>query len=208
MHTLVQLYGEAADWLERQSGVFRKRRARNETHTDRLFARRILEAPAAELRQHAAALSEDCRDIPDLETEYDRLAALFRVRFSTFERKRYANLSHAPNKAMNLNSYLSLVGGAFREELSEQGTILIPCKESEATLVVPDYRFVVTVDADSLITHDYNVHLLEVMNRPGADKVAVAQSPYTAIPGRRPLSRGPQRPRPTVNFSPTRDWRT
>jgi hypothetical protein len=47
--------------------------------------------------------------------EYRRLAALFRVAFSSFERKRYDNLSHEPNKAMNLNSYLSVMGGSFQE---------------------------------------------------------------------------------------------
>jgi cellulose synthase/poly-beta-1,6-N-acetylglucosamine synthase-like glycosyltransferase len=183
LQILARLYGEAADWLDRQAGFFRARRVGNETHTDRLFAERILEAPAEELCRRAGALSKDCRNIRDLEAEYDRLAALFRVRFSSFERKRYANLSHEPNKAMNLNSYLSLIGGAFREESSEQGAVLIPCPRGEATLVVPDYQFVMTIDADSLITHDCNVHLLEVMNRLGGDKVAVAQSPYTAILG-------------------------
>jgi len=182
VRTLAELYGEAADWLDRQSRAFRMR-AGHETHTDRLFAARILAEPSAELRRHAAALVEDCQDMRDIETEYDRLAALFRVRFSSFERKLYTSLSHAPNKAMNLNSYLSLIGGAFREEMSDQGKVLIPCPHSQATLVVPDYRFVVTIDADSLITHDHNVHLLEVMNRPGAENVAIAQSPYTAILG-------------------------
>ena len=39
------------------------------------------------------------------------LGRLFTAEVTSFERKRYANLSHAPNKAMNLNSYIALIGG-------------------------------------------------------------------------------------------------
>jgi hypothetical protein len=114
--------------------------------------------------------------------EYLRVASLFRVRFDRFERKKYVNLSHAPNKAMNLNSYLSLVGGTFREVVDSAGKMLVRCEPDEATLTVPAYRFIVTIDADSLITHDFVVRLLDVMTRPGNERVAIAQSPYTAIP--------------------------
>jgi cellulose synthase (UDP-forming) len=180
---LSRLYIEAANWLDQQRQSFLARRALHLTHTDRLFADHILAVPAAQLRAHAAQVGLNCTSFDDLEIEYIRLASLFRVRFSSFERKRYANLSHAPNKAMNLNSYLSLIGGAYREEASAAGTILVPCGHPEATLVVPPYRFIATIDADSLITHDFNLRLLEIMNRPGQERLAIAQSPYTAIPG-------------------------
>lgn len=39
---------------------------------------------------------------------YRRLKWTFASEITSFERKRYANLSHEPNKAMNLNSYISL----------------------------------------------------------------------------------------------------
>ena len=51
----------------------------------------------------------------DFLREYRRLAALFTVEVTTFERKRYTNLSHEPNKAMNLNSCISLTSRSFRE---------------------------------------------------------------------------------------------
>ena len=50
-----------------------------------------------------------------LRCAYRRLARRFEVTVRTFERKRYTNLSHEPNKAMNLNTYIALMGGRFRE---------------------------------------------------------------------------------------------
>ena len=46
---------------------------------------------------------------------YRRLVWTFRADLSSFERKRYVSLSHEPNKAMNLNSYIGLMGGSYRE---------------------------------------------------------------------------------------------
>ena len=34
---------------------------------------------------------------------------------TSFERKQYVSLSHEANKAMNLNSYIGLMGGRYRE---------------------------------------------------------------------------------------------
>ena len=38
----------------------------------------------------------------------------FRAELTSFERKQYVSLSHEPNKAMNLNSYIGLMGGSYR----------------------------------------------------------------------------------------------
>ena len=46
---------------------------------------------------------------------YRRLVWTFSVRVSSFERKKYVSLSHEPNKAMNLNSYIGLMGGTYHE---------------------------------------------------------------------------------------------
>ena len=35
------------------------------------------------------------------------------MRLSSFERKQYDNFSHEPNKAMNLNSYIGVIGKCF-----------------------------------------------------------------------------------------------
>ena len=41
---------------------------------------------------------------------------------TSFERKQYVSLSHEPNKAMNLNSYIGLMGGTYREVQTVGGT--------------------------------------------------------------------------------------
>ena len=55
-----------------------------------------------------------------------RLAWTFRAEISSFQRKRYASLSHEANKAMNLNSYIGLIGGSYREVETPAGRILVP----------------------------------------------------------------------------------
>ena len=45
---------------------------------------------------------------------YRRLAWTFRAELTWFERKLYASLSHEANKAMNLNSYIGLMGRTLR----------------------------------------------------------------------------------------------
>ena len=49
--------------------------------------------------------------VADIDSEYARLATLFCDDITSFQRKTFDNLSHAPNKAMNLNAYIGLMGG-------------------------------------------------------------------------------------------------
>ncbi len=115
--------------------------------------------------------------------EYARLVSLFDVTIDSFERKRYENLSHEPNKAMNLNSYLGLINGRFIE-FEQNGLLYIqPSSAAEHTLSVPDATYVITLDADSLLMPEYALRLIEVMQRPGHERLAVVQTPYNAIPG-------------------------
>jgi len=113
----------------------------------------------------------------------NRVARLFDVELTSFERKCFANLSHKPNKAMNLNSYLSLLGGNFREVEKRDGLHLESVAAAEASLSVRDADFVITLDADSLLSSDYALRLVDWMCRPGHERVAVAQTPYSAVPG-------------------------
>lgn len=179
---LIDLYRLAADWLEREAETFLERSRSHQTHTDRLFADKILRQPACELRAYAMKLATTALTRDRAVAEFSRLSRLFRVRFLSFERKQFANLSHAPNKAMNLNTYLGLVGKSFRIHEAAEGRMLLPAPSDAADLTIPSYPFLVAVDADSMITHDYNLRLLEVMRAPGGERVAIAQSPYTAIP--------------------------
>ena len=178
---LAALYGSVADWLDdlpRRLGPD----LTSSAHTDELFRDRILNAPAQEHRLHAAALRASPPGPARLAREVRRLRSLLRVEFSSFERKAYVNLSHAPNKAMNVNSYIGLIGGSFSEARRDDGLYLLPCERVRASWHVPSADYVVTVDADSLITSDYALRLVAVMETPGNERIAVAQTPYTAVP--------------------------
>ena len=113
--------------------------------------------------------------------EYRRLASLLHVEIKSFERKRYSNLSHQANKAMNLNSYIGLMGRSFREVKSNAKPYLVECESSEATLAVPDAEYLLTLDADSIVLPDYALRLTHILMK--NPRVAVAQTPYSAFPG-------------------------
>ena len=178
------LYSDAASWLEAQANSFEVL-----DHTDALFVERILREPARAHRTRSAEIAARATspNTPlseaEMAREYRRLASLFAVRITSFERKRFENLSHAPNKAMNLNSYLGLIGRNFREVIRPTGLHLEECGDASAQLRVHDADYVVTLDADSLLLHDYALRLIGVMEQPGNRHLAVAGSPYSAIRG-------------------------
>ena len=117
-----------------------------------------------------------------IDREYRRLAALFRVEFTSFERKRYVNLSHQSNKAMNLNSYIALLGRRWQEVSHSDGLHLEPALAGCSSIEVPDADFLITLDADSLLVPEYALVLMNEMLSPGNERLAVAQTPYNTIP--------------------------
>ena len=50
-------------------------------------------------------------------------------------------------------------------------------------LRVPDADYLLTLDADSLLLPGYALRLVYLMERPGNERLAVAQTPYSAVPG-------------------------
>jgi hypothetical protein len=174
---LTDLCRELADWFERQVDAFDAR-----DHLDRLFIETTLRRPASELRRTADEVEQGHAGAEALAGIYARLVARFDVEITAFERKRYENLSHARNKAMNLNSYLALLGGRFDEVARGTALTLRPSTRVEADLVVPDSDFVLIVDADSVLTPDYALRLIHAMRTPGNERIAVAQTPYNAFP--------------------------
>lgn len=181
---LAILCSRAAQWFEARAESYA-----GGDHTDALFVDRILLESARSLRKrarefeaaarsHATALSERT-----IYREYRRLASLFDVEIVSFERKRYVNLSHAPNKAMNLNSYIGLMGRSVREVRRADGLYLEDYGPANADQTFPDSDYIITLDADSLLLADYALKLMHVMEQPGNECVAVAQTPYSAVPG-------------------------
>jgi hypothetical protein len=179
--SLADLYENLALWLDTWAGRISASSTPSTDHTDRLFIETVLATPAALHRSRAHSLrTEDC-DAERIAGEYRRLAALLQVDIESFERKRYENLSHAPNKAMNLNSYIGLIGASYREEIRDGKRWLTECPADQATLRVPPVDFLLTIDADSFVTHDYALRLIRKMQQD--PQIAVAQTPYSAVPG-------------------------
>lgn len=183
---LSELYAEAAHWLEVEAQNLTNGTPMDQLDGDeRFFIDEIVLKPASLHRmQSAALLQEKNLSETEITRHYKRLAGLFNVTFSSFERKRYANLSHDPNKAMNLNSYIMLIGRHWKEVETENGLELHECQAGEG-FSIPYSDYVNTIDADSLMTHDYIARLVYFLEDPEHSAVAVAQSPCSATPGHR-----------------------
>jgi cellulose synthase (UDP-forming) len=182
---LAHLHAEAANWLEAQASAY-------ETldHADRLFVELTFCALSRTHRHESERLDAPVNDdspiglnVLGIEAAYRRLVAQFDVELTSFERKRYDNLSHEPNKAMNLNSYIGLLGEGFREITRHGRLLLEPAGGIDADLCVPASEFIAVVDADSILMPDYVLRLVHVAREPGHENIAIVQTPYSAFPG-------------------------
>src|SRR5262249_62106887 len=85
-------------------------------HTDQAFVDLTLIGESRRYQKRAEDLLLHAEiDSARLQCAYRQLASRFDVTVRTFERKQYTNLSHESNKAMNLNTYIALMGGRFRD---------------------------------------------------------------------------------------------
>jgi cellulose synthase/poly-beta-1,6-N-acetylglucosamine synthase-like glycosyltransferase len=178
---LSRLYTAAATCLDAWIGEYSTSDATAFAHHDRLFVERVLKALAADHRNRAIAVLSMPPERAFIARESRRLAALFKVEITSFERKCYENLSHEPNKAMNLNSYIGLMGRSFQTEIRKGDRWLIERPAGEGDLSVPESEYVLTLDADSVVLPDYALRLTQVME--ANPRTAVAQTPYSAFPG-------------------------
>ncbi|TXN32813.1 glycosyltransferase family 2 protein [Lacisediminihabitans profunda] len=184
VRTLSAHYGWAALWLERMAED-----EDNVDHVDRFFVDQVLGGLSEEFRLIAAALlaaaNEGSAPARARMTElYRRLAWTFSAEVRTFERKLYASVSHEANKAMNLNSYIGLMGASYRHESTPNGTVLRRVERSElGDLDVPDSEYLLTLDADSLLLRDYCLRLVHLLEQPENARVAVTQTPYSSFRG-------------------------
>ncbi|HXB66240.1 MAG TPA: glycosyltransferase family 2 protein [Solirubrobacteraceae bacterium] len=184
---LLALAGEyeyAATWIQSLAKQYKV-----SDHNERFFTNHVLGRLSADLaltgRALRAAADDDPGKLPParLAQLYRRLAWTFRAEISSFQRKRYASLSAEPNKAMNLNSYIGLMGDSYLEVQTPAGLNLLPAGEATPDLVVPECDYVMTIDADSVIMPEYCLRLVHLLEREENSHIAVAQSPYSAFPG-------------------------
>jgi hypothetical protein len=82
---------------------------------------------------------------------------------------------------MNLNGYIGLIGGNYRVIAKPDGVHLVHCAAEAATMSVPAFDYLLTIDADSVVLPNYASTLLPIMA--ADERIAVAQTPYSAFPG-------------------------
>lgn len=183
---LSECFTWAAQWFETQA-----KRFPTESHTDVWFVEEILTKPAEACRAQASQWFakrkqirpiEESRLLAEIDADYAHLAGRFRVEFDVFERKQYCNLSHEPNKAMNLNSYLGLMGKRMRPVPGKNGVALVETPRQLNSRLFPDTPYVITLDADSLLKPRYASTLVRLMEQAEHAHTAVAQTPYSAFP--------------------------
>ncbi len=178
MRRVVALYDVVAEFVDGLAAVQAPSLC---DRADEFLLARVINPCAERYRGRARALRGQGCGLDDVEREYQRLVGQLEVEITSFERKRFNNLSHAPNKAMNLNSYIGLLGKSLRIVETNGLPMLQECAPDEADLVVPDASYLLTLDADSMVLPDYPIKMVDIMERDSA--VAVAQTPYSAIPG-------------------------
>ena len=116
----------------------------------------------------------------------ERLAAIRDRRIRVFARKRYSNLTRRPTKAMNLNAFLSLLGGRWREEVSGGEVALVPAgPEEPAMWGYSDPDFVSVLDADTLLRFDYTDEMIDSLHEPGGERAGAAFVMARPTPARR-----------------------
>lgn len=160
-----------------------------EDHVDMFFADQVLCELAKDLGLVGEALLVSHKEGARFSVErmlqlYRRLVWIFGAKLQIFERKRYISLSHELNKAMNLNSYIGLMGGAYRQDQTPDGTVLVPVTTHRgADMIIPDSEFILTLDADSILLREYCLRLTYFLQQPDNADVAVAQTPYSSFRG-------------------------
>ncbi len=180
---LIELWHHAAYWF-----CSRATEHDPSDHAERLFIEQVLRVRETNCMNRARQLEEwlevgTVLSTQQLEKDFRKLGSMFDCQLTSFERKRYINLSHEPNKAMNLNSYIHLTGKHFQEQLTADGLRLDAVEPEYATFSVPLARYFVTLDADSILLPEYALRLIHIMQLPGNERMAVAQTPYSAFPG-------------------------
>ncbi|MBN9613108.1 MAG: glycosyltransferase, partial [Actinobacteria bacterium] len=177
-----QAYAAAAAWLDAFA-------IEDEPidHMAEFFKSQVLLGLSSDLRLTQLALdtAADQGQSPErerLEQLHRRLVWIFTAEIGSFERRQYASLSQEHNKAMNLNSYISLMGGRFRIERDTGEQILRPVDPGEpAELEIPDSTYLLTLDADSQLLREYCLRLVYLLEQPENHRVAVTQTPYSSL---------------------------
>jgi len=140
LRNLARLYREAAAWFTNFAAEYPIR-----DHAAALLVEGVFRECSRSHRRRAAELERSAGAEPLTDArilrEYQRLVAVFDVELTSFERKQYVNLSHESNKAMNLNSYIGLIGRSWRSVQRPDGLHLESATWAAAEFHVPQSEF-------------------------------------------------------------------
>jgi cellulose synthase/poly-beta-1,6-N-acetylglucosamine synthase-like glycosyltransferase len=115
--------------------------------------------------------------------EYHRLAALFALEITSFDRWRYANLSHSPGQAMCFNSYIALTGRNMRERLEGGQRYLEEGDACGTFFYVPEADYFLVLDAGAYLAPDALTQWMYYLEQEAQRDVAVVQAPGWAARG-------------------------
>ncbi len=184
MENLASEYSRASQWLRRLVDKHERHDHSDDFLLDEVIGALIDDLDAVSVAVIEARASGEVLPRERMLQLHQRLVWLFTAELTSFERKRFASLSHEPNKAMNLNSYLALMGGAYRVTEVGGRTDLVPARPlPDGSNVVADSDYVLTIDADSVLLPEYCLRLIHALEQPEQADVAVIQTPYSAYPG-------------------------
>lgn len=181
---LANQYIWASSWLDKTA-----EQEVVDDHVDVFFAQQVLQNLAEELRTLGREIERSSAEGEEFSKDrvlqlYNRLVWIFGAKMELFERKRYISLSHEINKAMNLNAYISLMGGAYIKERTSEGVAFVSTEDvKNADMVVKDSDFILTLDADSILLQGYCSRLVHFLQQPDNADVAVVQTPYSSFRG-------------------------
>ena len=173
-------YENVANWLSSLAARLEAEASEDFRHVDGFIVERIVRDAAARYLSRAEKLAGSDLTLAQADAEHARLAVLLCDDVTPFQRKVFANLSHAPNKAMNLNAYIGLMGGRYVRVHRNGATRLEPAIGGNVDVDVPRPDYVLTLDADSVILNHYVATLVEILE--SDPSVGVAQTPYLTFP--------------------------
>ncbi len=172
-------YADLAEWVDATARALQSESDPSFAHVDDFMVERVLNVLSSRYRNAARCLIEDRS--ADVDLLRDALCCIATGDIQSFQRKSYANLTHAPNKAMNLNAYLGLMGKGWKASKEQGRTFLIDAPAGTEDFLVDESTYVLTLDADSVILPDYILALVSVLEQ--TPSAAVAQTPYLSFPG-------------------------
>lgn len=186
LRAIAAQFAWAVDWLTAESIAYPR------TTTPECFlADEVLGGLARDFKETQQALEAAAEHVAVISVDrvthlYRRLAWTFQAELTSFERKQFASLSHEPNKAMNLNSFIGLMGQDYQRVNTPAGELLVVAEDSEsADLSIPNSDYLLTLDADSVLLREYCLRLVYYLEQPGNERVAISQTPYSAFRGAR-----------------------